>query len=31
MKAASGQLKDVFDLALNTTLAWSDASGPNPN
>ena len=27
MKAASGQLKDVFDLALNTTLAWSDASG----
>ena len=27
MQAASGQLKDVFDLALNTTLAWSDASG----
>lgn len=27
VKAASGQLKDVFDLALNTTLAWSDASG----
>ena len=25
MKAANGQLKDVFDLALNTTLAWSEA------